>query len=440
MNYELSLGLRYVWAKNSRHLLIGILAMVGMTICVAAVIFILSLLSGFGDQIRERILGYVSHAQISSLGNLYGWEEVVEQIYAKQAIEDMGVIGVAPFVDGQGLVLNGSQMSGTIVRGVVPANEKQVTDIHDNVVIGDIDELNNGEFGVFLGVGLAAKLGFFPSGLEVPPADPVELDEWQQQVTPLLRGRTVDLLIPKASATPAGVIPRMRRLKLKGIVQFGMSQYDSSVMVMHAEDASLLYQMRGGVSGIRLKLDDPETANEVNQKIVDLLGGTYRVSTWKSSHPNLLAAIELEKTAMFVVMCIVTLITSFIILATMIILVSEKRADIAILRTIGATPKSIIKLFLMTGVTIGLIGITLGITIGVLLSYFINEIKALVEWVIGAEILPADIYYVSELSREINWSAVAGISAVAMGLCIIFTLIPAIQASRTQPAEVLRYE
>lgn len=438
MGYEFSLGLKYVLAKNTRHLLIAILAMLGILISVAAVIFILSLLTGFGDQLRSRILGYVSHAQISGYqSNIYAWEDAVERIYGETAAQQMGIIGVAPYVDGQGLVRKGREMSGAIVRGIVPEYEAKVSDINDNVVLGNVDDLRSGEFGVLLGIGLATKLGLYYG---IPPNDPAELAQWQADNLPFLQGQTVDLLIPQASTTPAGVIPRMRRLKVKGIVQFGMGEYDANVLIMHAEDASLLYQMQGGMSGLRVQFKDPDVDTSVNQKIVNILGGTYRVSTWKDSNPNLFAAIELEKTAMFVVLCVVTLIASFLILATMMILVTEKRSDIAIMRTLGASPQSIAGMFLITGIAIGGMGTVFGIAIGVLMSYYINEIKSGVEWVTGQEILPADVYYITELSREIDWNAVASISAVAMGLCILFTLIPAIRASQMQPAEILRHD
>lgn len=433
MNYEFSIGLRYVLAKKSRHLLIAILAMLGLTICVTAVIFILSLLTGFGDQLRSRILGYVSHATITGYqAPVFNWEEAVLAVQ-----EHERVVGAAPFVDGQGLARNGRQMSGAIVRGIVPGYEDAVSDIKQNVVLGDLDTLQDGEFNVMLGIGLAAKLGIrFGS----PPSDPTKLAEWQRFNQQFLKGETVDLLVPEASVTPAGVIPRMRRLKVTGIIQFGMAEYDANVMVMNASDAGLLYKLKGGVSGLRLKFDNPDINRSTNQEIVNLLGGTYMVSTWKDSNPNLFAAIELEKTAMFVVMCVVTLIASFNILATMMILVSEKRSDIAVMRTLGASPGSILRLFLTTGIIIGLIGIGLGVLIGSAMSYYINEIKTLVEIILGQEILPADVYYISELPREIDWGAVLGISAVAMMLCVAFTLIPAIRASLLQPAEVLRHD
>lgn len=439
MKYEVSLGFRYVLAKNSRHLLIAILAMLGMLICVAAVIFILSLLSGFGDQLRSRILGYVSHATISGYqAPVYAWDDAIERVMLSSDTRDLGITGVAPFVDGQGLLRKGREMSGAIVRGVVPEYEMQVSEIHENVVLGDLNDLQPGEFGVLLGINLAAKMGMY---VGVPPLqNPTALAQWQADNLPYIQDQRVDLLIPQASTTPAGVIPRMRRLKVRGIVQFGMGEYDSNVLVMHAEDASLLYQMDGGMSGLRVQFEDPDVDSTVNQEIVNILGGTYTVSTWKNSNPNLFAAIELEKTAMFVVMCVVTLIASFNILATMMILVSEKRSDIAIMRTLGASPRSIASMFLVTGLVIGGIGTGLGVLIGSLMSYYINEIKGFVEWVLGQEILPADVYYISELSREIDWGAVAGISAVSMGLCLLFTLIPAIRASLMQPAEVLRYD
>ena len=409
----LAIGLRYLRAKRRNHFIsfISGFSVFGIALGVWLLIVVISVMNGFEQELRERILGMASHATITAVdGPLTDWPQVMAQ--AKRNAE---VRGLAPYVEGEGMVRVGSDMSGVQLRGIDPAQEPQVSDIGTKMQVGKLDSLAPGAFNVVIGVDLAQGLG-------------------------ISMGDKVDLMIPQASITPAGILPRFRRFTVSGIFKVGMYEYDRGMVLIDLADAQALLKMDGGVTGVRLKLEDLFRAPQVSRDIAGSLGGIYFVSDWTRSHANFFKAIATEKVMMFLILSMIILVAAFNIVSTMVMVVQEKEADIAILRTMGATPGFIAKVFTVQGTAIGLFGTLLGVASGTLTALNVSSIMPLIEKILGRHALNPEVYYISELPSQVRVGDITTIAVIAFGLSILATLYPAWRASRVQPAEALRYE
>lgn len=411
--FELLVGLRYTRAKRRNHFIsfISLTSMIGIALGVMVLITVLSVMNGFGEELRARILGVVSHITVSGeRGSLAGWESV-----EKQAKVLPGYIASAPFVQGQGMVMRGRAASGVIVRGILPAEEPKVATLADKIVEGRLDSLKAGEFGIVLGRELAWKLGAHV-------------------------GSVVTLVTPEGQFTPAGLLPRLKRFTVVGIFEVGMYEFDSGLVLLHINDAAQLYQIPGRITGVRIKLDDIYQAPRRAFELSEALGEGYRIRDWTREHANFFRALKMEKTVMFVIMFFIVAVAAFNIVSTLVMMVADKRAEIAILRTLGAGPKSIMAIFMVQGSIIGVVGTLLGAVGGVLLALNVETIVPFLEHVFGIRFLAADVYYISDLPSRLEWTDVTAITLVSLLMSFVATLYPAWRASQTQPAEALRYE
>ena len=411
--YELFAGLRYTRAKRRNHFIsfISLASMLGIGIGVTALIAVLSVMNGFERELRTRILGMASHATISAYqGTLPDWPAV-----AASAMQDPDVEAVAPYVEGEGMLRLDSGLSGTMLRGVLPSEENKVSEIGTHMKVGSLDDLKPGEFNIVLGSELAESLG-------------------------VIVGDKVDLMIPVASVTPAGVLPRFRRFNVAGIFRIGMYEFDRGLVLVHMADAQSLYRMGSNVTGVRLKLHDLFRAPTVARELASQLSGTFYVNDWTRSHANFFRAVAIEKTVMFIILSLIVGVAAFNIVSTLVMVVQDKQADIAILRTLGATPRSIMAIFMVQGSIIGIIGTVFGVVGGVALALNLERLVLLLQSLTGQQFLSPDVYYISDLPSERKSYDVIRISILSLALGLLSTLYPAWRASRVQPAEALRYE
>lgn len=409
---ELFIGLRYTRARRRTHFVsfITLTSMIGIALGVAALITVISVMNGFERELRERILGMISHAEIhGERGQVADWPDLVESAQGHPR-----VVGAAPFIDGEVMVAHGGNVSGTLLRGIDPQLEPRVSQVQDQIVVGD-DDLESGEYGIILGSALAREL----------------------------RARVGDRIIvitPEARISVAGVTPRMRRFKVTGIFEVGMHEYDLTLSLAHLEDVARLHQMGDKVGGIRLKFDDMMAAPWLAQEVAQDLPGYYRVIDWTRQHANFFRAVKTEKTVMFAILALIVAVAAFNIVSTLVMVVRDKQADIAILRTLGLSPRSIMAVFIIQGGIIGVVGTVLGVVGGVTLALNVENIVPAVENLLNFEFLPADVYYISDLPAELRGSDVVRITALAAALSLLATIYPAWRAARTEPAEALRYE
>ncbi len=409
---ELFIGLRYTRAKRRNHFIsfISMVSMLGIALGVTALITVISVMNGFEGELRARILGMVSHATVAGVGDgLEDWAGAL-----KTAKTTPHVIGAAPYIEREAM-LQGGRVSGAILRGVDPVLEREVSEIADRVVEGSWEALKPGEYGIVLGRELALWAG-------------AEL------------GGNVLVYAPQVRATPAGVLPQMRRFKVVGIFEAGMQEYDRGMAIIHVADAGKLFRMSDKVTGVRLKLDDMFQSKKVAASLADRLGGFYRVSDWTREHANFFRAIQTEKSVMFIILSLIVAVAAFNLVSSLVMLVTDKQSDIAILRTLGLSPRSVMGVFVVQGTLIGLIGIALGTLGGVLLAENVTRVMRALESVFGFELMPADIYYISALPSDLRFEDVSTIVGLAMVMCLIATLYPAWRAARTHPVEALRYE
>jgi lipoprotein-releasing system permease protein len=412
---ELFVGLRYTRAKRHNHFIsfISLISMLGIALGITALITVLSVMNGAVKEVRERILGMTSHATISAYdGRLNDWRTIRE--VAQQHAQ---VQGGAPFVRGEGMLANGSLVSGAIIQGVLPREEPAVSEIADKVVSGDLDDLEPGEFRIILGKSLANMLD-------------------------LQRGDKVTLVTPQAIVTPAGILPRLKRFQVAGIFDSGMYEYDRGLALIHLKDGAKLFRLgEENVSGVRLKLDDLFQAPRVAREIARRLPmGSYWVRDWTQEHANYFRAVQIEKMAMFIILTLIVAVAAFNIVSTLVMVVTDKRSDIAILRTLGSSPASIMGIFMVQGITIGVVGTVIGLIGGISLATNLDIVVPFIENLLGIKFLSPEVYLISDVPSQLIWSDVIAIAGVAFGLAILATLYPAWRASRTQPAEALRYE
>ncbi|NIC07874.1 lipoprotein-releasing ABC transporter permease subunit [Billgrantia bachuensis] len=407
----LLIGLRYVRAKRRNHFIsfISLTSMLGLMLGVAVLILVLSVMNGFDHELRTRILGMVPHTKIESPSGLVEWEALAEQLMQRER-----VIGAAPYVEQQGMFSVSGRNEGAMVNGIHPEWEDRVSIIGRHMRQGSLDDLQPGEWNVVLGSLLARHLGV---GV----------------------GDRVTLLVPEASITPAGVFPRLKRFTVSGIFSVG-ADLDANLAYANIEDMQTLARLGDAVGGLRLELDDLFAAGAETRAIVNQLGSGYRGIDWTYSHGNLFQAIQMEKRMIALLLTVIIAVAAFNIVSTLVMVVTDKHADIAILRTIGATPRSIMGIFVVQGLAIGIIGIAIGVGLGILLALTVSDLIGWVESTLGIQFLDAGVYFISDLPSRLHWDDVRDIIAAAFGLTFLSTLYPAWRASRVQPAEVLRYE
>lgn len=416
MSFETFIGLRYTTARKSgggnRFIsFISLISMLGLALGVAALIVVLSVMNGFQKELRTRILGVASHAQISGAeGELDNWPAAIEAVARHPR-----VVAAAPFVQQQAMLSYDGQVKGALIRGILPADEDRVADYAKHMKTGALERLRPGEFGIVLGAELAYALRAFT-------------------------GDKVTLIAPQGMVTPAAVLPRMKQFTVVGIFEVGMFEYDSGLALIHLEDAQKLYQMEERVSGVRLKLDDLFAAPRVVRELAAMLDRELRVSDWTKSHANFFRAVQIEKNMMFLILLLIVAVAAFNIVSTLVMTVQDKRADIAILRTLGASPGSILRIFVIQGALIGTIGLLLGIVGGVALALNVDVVVPALERILGMQFLAKDVYYISDLPSDLHWSDVGIIGSVSFVLTLLATLYPSWRAARTNPAEALRYE
>jgi len=417
--YELFVGWRYTRAKRKNHFIsfISLTSMIGIALGVAALIVVLSVMNGFQKELRTRILGVASHLEITGSNNqLADWQHVAE-FTAKTP----HVLASAPYITAQGMLSYDRGVQGAIIRGIVPAAEDKVADLGRHMKAGSLNDLRPGEFGIILGADLAYALG-------------AQL------------GDKVVVMAPQGQFTPTGVVPRLKQFTLVGLFQIGMYEYDAGLALIHMDDAAKLYRMGQNVSGVRLKLNDlfeaPVIAARMNDQLNRRLNpyGNYFVTDWTQQHANFFRAVQMEKRVMFIILTLIVAVAAFNIVSTLVMAVTDKRADIAIMRTFGASPNSIMKIFIVQGALIGVIGTVLGAFFGILIALNIETIIPFIEHLFNVQFLAKDVYYISDLPSDLAWSDVITIVSVSFILSLLATLYPSYKASRINPAEALRYE
>ena len=410
---ELFVGLRYTHAKRRTHFIsfISLTSMLGIALGVTALITVLSVMNGFEKELRQRILGMASHATVSEFGErLQDWEAVKQQVSRHER-----VLAVAPYVSGETMLSVGQQVSGAVVRGIIPDEEAGVSDVLENIRRGDVGNLQAGSYNIILGSELAYSLGV---GL----------------------GDAVTVVSPQIMVGPTGLMPRLRRFTVIGVFEVGMYEYDRGVALVHMEDAAKLFRLDENVSGIRLKLDDLFAAPRVARELSMTLPGDYRVQDWTRQHANFFRAVKTEKRVMFIILTLIIAVAAFNIVSTLVMVVTDKQSDIAILRTLGASPRSIMVIFVIQGAIIGILGTLLGVAGGVALAHNVETLVPAIEEFFNVQFLAPDVYYISKLPSDLHWDDVITMTSVALVLSLLATLYPAWRAARTQPAEALRYE
>lgn len=410
---SLFLGFRYTRAKRRNQFIsfITLSSFTGIAIGVWALITVLSVMNGFQAEIRERILGMASHATISGAnGKIQDWHSVSKIVDQQAHVE-----GTAPYILKESMLTNNSNVHGALVRGIEPEEEKKVSEVSKNMYRGSYDALNDTKYGIILGRYLARSIG-------------------------AVVGSKITMVTPSANVTPAGIMPRLKRFKVVGIFEMGHNQYDANMALIHIRDAQILFKMKGLVTGIRLKLDDLYNAPRISREIEAKIDGYHRVTDWTQHHANLFRAINIEKTMMLIILSLIIAVAAFNIVSTLVIVVNDKQADIAILRTLGASPGMIMRVFISQGMVIGLVGTLLGIVAGILTAQNIETIVPALESFLGIKFLAPDIYLISDLPSEMKWSDVFITGTISFSLTVLATIYPAWRASRVQPAEALRYE
>lgn len=385
--------------------------MLGVALGVAALITVLSVMNGFEKELKERILGMTSHAFITGQdGSLSDWQQLQSSLQ-----DNPDLVDSAPFVEGQAMLSQGSRVRGTLVRGIDVELEKTVSTIGDKIIQGELEALTDGSFGIVLGKDLAIAMG-------------------------VATGDKITLITPHVSPTPAGVIPRLKRLTVVGVFEIGMYEYDSSLAIMNITDAAKLFKIPGKVTGLRLEFDDVFKAPQLLRNVMQDVSTQYRGADWTYQHANFFRALKTEKTVMFVILLLIVAVAAFNIVSTLVMMVTDKHPDIAILRTLGMTPASVMGIFMVQGTLIGLIGTGLGVIGGVALALNVETLIAKLESLIGYQFLPADVYYISSLPSQLQWHDVSVIAITAFVLSILSTLYPSWRASQVKPAEALRYD
>jgi lipoprotein-releasing system permease protein len=413
LSYELFIGTRYTRAKRRNHFIsfISLISMVGIALGMTVLITVLSVMNGFQREIRTRILGVASHVQLSGAsGKLADWKRV-----AADAAKHPQVIATAPFISAQGLLTNGPAVRGAFVRGILPEQEEKVADIGRHMRSGRLESLRPGEFGVVLGAELARALG-------------------------VTTGERVVMIAPQGQVTPAGVLPRLKQFTVVGVFAVDHFEFDSGLALMHLEDAQILFRLGDAVTGVRLKLKDLFLSRQVGGELARSLGPDVYASDWTLQHANLLRAVQIEKRMMFFVVFLIIAVAAFNIVSSLVMVVTDKQADIAILRTLGAAPSSITKIFMIQGTLIGAFGTLLGLAGGVALALNVEVVVPFIETVFGFKFFSKDVYLISDVPSELQMPDVVLTTVFSFIISLLATIYPSWRAAKINPAEALRYE
>ena len=409
--YEGFLGLRYLRASEKRGFLslIANIAILGLALGVAVLIVVLSVMNGFEQELRTRILSLTAHATIAGLENrISDWRPQVERV-----ARFPGVLAAAPYIEEQAMMTRGGKSAGVLLRGVLPKDEERVVDLAPHLLSGHLSDLTPGSYRVILGSALAEALSAHV-------------------------GDRVVLMVPEGDVTPIGVLPRMRAFRVDGILQVGMYDYDRRIALVAMQDAATLLRMGDDVTGIRLNLADPYAAPRIVHAAAVALGGGFEVDDWTNQHVNFFRSIEITKLMLFVILSLVVAVAAFNIVSTMVMVVKDKRRDIAILRTFGSSPRSILSVFVVQGSLIGLLGIIAGLGLGVLIAVNLQQLVHGLEHIVGFKFLDARVYFMSDLPARVETGDLTRICAVAFVLACLSTIYPAWRAARLLPAESLR--
>ncbi len=385
--------------------------MLGIALGVAALIIVLSVMNGFQKEIRARILGITPHLQVTSeSGQVSDWHPILAIVSAQPDVQ-----GASPYVTGQGMLSQEENVQGVMVRGILPEGEDKLTGLGDKMKAGKLTELRAGEFGIVLGSDLARSLGVSVGG-------------------------TVLLITPQGQITPAGMIPRLKQFHVVGIFEIGMSPYDNALALIHLNDAQKLYRMGDAVSGISARLKDLDRARRVSMELEGQLPNNLYATDWTRQNANYFRAVQMEKKMMFIILSLIVAVAAFNIVSTLVMAVTDKQADIAILRTLGASPGSIMKIFMVQGVLIGLVGAVIGVLSGVIIALNIGTIVPFIEHIFGVQFLAKDVYFITDLPSDLQKADVIVVAVFSFAISIVATLYPSWRASKIQPAEALRYE
>lgn len=411
--YEFFIGMRYTRSKQRTRFIsvITLISIVGIVLGMTVLITVLSVMNGFQKEIRTRILGVASHVQISGADNqLANWEPLARQAAAHPQVE-----ATAPYVSAQGLLTFGSAVRGAFIRGIAPQLEARVSDVGRHMKRGSMDALRPGEFGIVLGNELARALG-------------------------ASLGEKVVLVAPQGQVTPAGILPRLKQFTVVGIFGVDHYEYDSGLALVHIEDAQKLFRFGDAVSGVRLKLKDLFQSTTVARELARELGPDVYLSDWTMQHANFFRAVQIEKRMMFLIVFLIIAVAAFNIISSLVMAVKDKQSDIAILRTLGAEPRSIMKIFMVQGAVIGIFGTALGLIGGIALALNVDVVVPFIENVFGFKFLAKDVYYISELPTDLQTGDVVITGVVSLVLSLLATIYPSYRAARINPAEALRYE
>ena len=423
---EAFIGLRYVRAKRRNHFIsfISLISMLGIALGVTTLITVISVMNGFEKELRARILGAIAHATIQPVdGTLANWREVIERVEQHPEVD-----GAAPYIE-EGVWLQGQASSGAFIRGIDPAFEARVSEVDEKMLAGSLDDLVPGEYGIVLGIGLASRLRVGP-------------------------GDRVTVIAPRLKATPVGASPLMRRFTVVGAFEFGEFENDSALALIHMEDAARLLRMPpGSAGGVRLHLQDLyrawSVARDISTDMTEQGWGQedadgqpvyYMVRDWTQERGNLFQAVRTEKTVMWVILSLIIAVAAFNIISMLVMVVTDKQADIAILKTMGARPGTIMRIFVIQGSVIGVVGTALGVIGGILLAANIGAVVPFLESLFGFSLFPSDIYYITELPSDLRSADVIKFALMSLGMSLLSTLYPSWRAARTHPAEALSYE
>jgi len=412
-HFEFWIGKRYVRSRSANRFvsLISAISMLGIAIAVAVLILVLSVVNGFERELQDRLLAMTAHASIENIdGRMVDWEAL-----SAVAIENPRVRASAPFIEGQALLVFDEQLSGAELRGIDPVAEDKVSGVASTMLDGELDSLEAGSFNVVLGVELAGAL----------------------QVS---IGDKVTVTLAEGMVTPAGVVPRTKRFVVSGLYRVGMYEFDRRLAFINLSDAQKLYRMKDTVTGVRLAVTEIFAAPAIVREVALTHGEVVLVSDWTRRHVNFFRSIQITKSILFVILLLVVAVAAFNIVSTLVMVVKDKQADIAILRTIGARPSSILRIFVTQGSVIGIVGTTAGVLFGILLAVNLESIVSSLEAVLGIKFLAADVYFISDLPSELRMTDIVLISSIAIVLALASTLYPAWIAARTAPAEALRYD
>ena len=412
--FELFVGLRYTRAKRRTHFIsfISFISVVGIALGIWALISVMSVMNGFEKEIRARILGAAAHIQVVGAGDkgIANWEELARAV--KQHPE---VVAAAPFAAAQGLLSTGTAVRGVFVRGVIPELEDQVAEFGQHMRAGRLASLRPGEFGIAIGINIARALE-------------------------LRVGDKVTLIAPQGQVTPAGLMPRLKQFTVAGIFAMDHNEFDSALALINLQDAQVLYRMDGAVSGLRLKVKDLDRAPQVARELAKAAPSGIYFADWTQQNVNYFRAIQIEKRMMFIILTLIIAVAAFNLVSTLVMVVTDKHPDIAILRTLGASPASIMQIFVVQGVIIGMVGTGVGVVAGILTALNIDVVVPAIERMFHFQILSREVYYISELPSDLHWFEVVWTAMMSLFLSFLATIYPSWRAARVNPAEALRYE